>query len=155
MTEVSRDNTGPAAMARAVWDAVGLPRWVKAALLLCAGFGLLVSLIGWAIGVPLAAPTERVNLALGLNAGVPILLGFVGYALAQGLNMAMTRRFEFARIGRAARTPGSKAEELTGTPVGQIVGQMNQVQSAHQLIYQLVEEYVDATTRLHELSSRD
>ncbi len=60
-----------------------------------------------------------------------------------------------ARIGRAARTLGSKAEELTGTPVGQIVGQMNQVQSSHQLIYQLVEEYVDAATRVHDLMSRD
>ncbi len=58
-----------------------------------------------------------------------------------------------ARIGRAARIPGSKAEELQGTPVGQIVGQMKQVQSSHQLIYQLVEEYVDAATRLHELTS--
>lgn len=104
MTEVSRDNAGVAAIAKTAWDAVRLPFWVKAAILLCAGFGLLVTLIGWAIGVPLAAPTERVSLALGLNAGVPILLGFVGYALAQGVNMAVTRTFEPARIGRAAVT---------------------------------------------------
>lgn len=81
-----------------------LPRWVKAALALCAGFGVLVTSIGWVIGVPLAAPTERVSLALGLNAGVPVLLGFLGYTLAQGVNMAVTRRFAFARIGRAAAT---------------------------------------------------
>ena len=58
-----------------------------------------------------------------------------------------------ARIGRAARVPGSKAEALQGTPVGQIVGQMKNVQSSHQLIYQLVEEYVDAATRIHDLMS--
>ncbi|MEE9278848.1 MAG: nitronate monooxygenase family protein [Myxococcota bacterium] len=60
-----------------------------------------------------------------------------------------------ARIGRAARVPGSKAEALQGTPVGQIVGQMKSVLSSHQLIYQLVEEYVDAATRLHELMSEE
>lgn len=58
-----------------------------------------------------------------------------------------------ARIGRAARVPGSRAEELQGTPVGQIVGQMKHVQSSHQLIYQLVEEYVDAVTRLDGLTA--
>ena len=79
-----------------------MPRWLQAALVLCAGFGLLVTAIGWSIGVPLAAPTERVSLALGLHAGVPIMLGFLGYALAQGVNMAVTRRFAVARIGRAA-----------------------------------------------------
>jgi hypothetical protein len=79
-----------------------VPRWLRAALVLCAGFGVLVASIGWLIGVPLAAPTERVSLVLGINAGVPVLLGFVGYALAQGVGMAMTRRLAFARIGRAA-----------------------------------------------------
>lgn len=58
-----------------------------------------------------------------------------------------------ARIGRAARVPGSKAAELQGTPVGQIVGQMKNVQSSHQLIYQLVEEYVDAVARLEALGA--
>jgi hypothetical protein len=90
---------GPAQILRTVRR---LPRWLKAALVLCFGFGVLVTAIGWLIGVPLAAPTERVSLALGLNAGVPVLLGFLGYALAQGVNMAATRRLAFAGIGRAA-----------------------------------------------------
>lgn len=79
-----------------------IPRWLMAALALCAGFGVAVAAIGALVGVPLAAPTERISLALGLNAGVPVLLGFVGYALAQGVNMAVTRRLAFAPIGRAA-----------------------------------------------------
>lgn len=84
------------------FGAVRLPRWVLAAILLSAGFGLLVTLIGSAIGVPLTPPTERVSLALGFNAGIPVLLGFVSYALARGVNMALSRRLEFRQLGRAA-----------------------------------------------------
>ena len=102
MAELSRDGDDVGASARAAWAGFRLPRWVKAAAVLCIGFGLLVAVIGWLVGVPLASPNERVNLALGLNAGVPVLLGFVAYVLAQGINMAVTRRFEIARIGRAA-----------------------------------------------------
>jgi len=83
------------------------PRWLAAALALAGGFGILVTCIGWLIGVPLAAPTERVSLALGLNAGVPVLLGFVGYALARGVNMAVTRRLALAPVGRAAAVDGT------------------------------------------------
>jgi len=89
----------PAQMLRAVRL---VPRWLKAALAIAAGFGVVVTGIGWTIGVPLAAPTERVSLALGLNAGVPVLLGFVGYALARGVNMAVTRRVALAPVARAA-----------------------------------------------------
>lgn len=79
-----------------------IPRWIKAAILLCAGFGLLVALIGLVIGVPFASPNERVSLALGFNVALPVLLGFSGYALAQMVNMAVTRRLDFGRVGRAA-----------------------------------------------------
>lgn len=89
----------PAHVARAIRL---VPRWLRAALVLAAGFGLVVACIGWLIGVPLAAPTERVSLALGLNAGVPVLLGFLGYALARAVNMAVTRRLALAPVGRAA-----------------------------------------------------
>ena len=57
-----------------------------------------------------------------------------------------------ARIGRAARAGIGRALELTGTPVGQIVGQMKHVQSSHQVIYQLVDEYVDAVARVNEVT---
>ena len=39
--------------------------------------------------------------------------------------------------------------ELVGMPVGQIVSRMNQVRTAKQVIYEMVEEYVDVTERLH------
>lgn len=100
MTGLAGDS---AALRRTAWGAVAaVPRWVMSAILLCAGFGLIVFCIGLAIGVPLAAPSERVSLALGFNAALPVLLGFVGYVLAQLVNMAITRKFEFARLGRAA-----------------------------------------------------
>lgn len=88
--------------ARTLFAAIAIPRWIKAAVLLCAGFGLLVTLIGLAIGVPLAPPSERVSLALGFNVALPVLLGFTGYTLAQAVNMAVTRRLDFGRVGRAA-----------------------------------------------------
>ncbi|MDH5558819.1 MAG: phosphatase PAP2 family protein [Alphaproteobacteria bacterium] len=79
-----------------------LPRWVLAAILLSAGFAGFVILTGLMIGTPLAAPSERVSLALGFNAALPVLLGFVGYALAQVVSMATKRKFEFGPLGRAA-----------------------------------------------------
>ncbi len=100
MAELSQIRS--AAPARLVDVARRTPRWLKAALALCAGFGLVVTALGWLIGVPLAAPTERISLALGLNAGVPVLLGFLGYALARAVNMAATRRLALAPVGRAA-----------------------------------------------------
>jgi hypothetical protein len=36
-------------------------------------------------------------------------------------------------------------------PVGQVVGQMNEVRSVREVIFGLVEEYVDASERLHKL----
>lgn len=88
--------------AKSLFAAIAIPRWIKAAILLCAGFGLLVTLIGLVIGVPLAPPNERVSLALGFNVALPVLLGFTGYALAQAVNMAVTRQFDFGRVRRAA-----------------------------------------------------
>jgi NAD(P)H-dependent flavin oxidoreductase YrpB (nitropropane dioxygenase family) len=58
------------------------------------------------------------------------------------------------RIYRSARSPNSRARELAGTPVGQILGQMNEVRSAHQVIYGMVEEYLEATARLNDLAER-
>ena len=39
--------------------------------------------------------------------------------------------------------------ELVGMPVGQIVGRMNRVRSARQVVFDLVSEYVDVTQRLN------
>jgi NAD(P)H-dependent flavin oxidoreductase YrpB (nitropropane dioxygenase family) len=53
-----------------------------------------------------------------------------------------------ARIGAAARKPGSRARELVGVPVGQVVSRMNHEQSAAELIYQFIDEFIEASERL-------
>ena len=44
------------------------------------------------------------------------------------------------------------ANELIGMPVGQIVSRMNQVRTAKQVIYEMVEEYIDAGERIRAMS---
>ena len=39
--------------------------------------------------------------------------------------------------------------ELLGMPVGQIVSRMNQVRTAKEVVYDMVEEYIDVTERMH------
>ncbi len=52
------------------------------------------------------------------------------------------------RIGRFAHVDRSRARELLGTPVGQIVGQMNHVRPAREVIYELVDECVETLGRI-------
>jgi len=52
------------------------------------------------------------------------------------------------RINRAAHTKGSGAEKLSNYFVGQIVGTMNQRKKAGQVVYDMVEEFIDATQAL-------
>ena len=49
------------------------------------------------------------------------------------------------RIARAQN------RELTGMPVGQIVGRMNEVRPVRDVVFDLVDEFVDATQRLDEM----
>jgi NAD(P)H-dependent flavin oxidoreductase YrpB (nitropropane dioxygenase family) len=51
---------------------------------------------------------------------------------------------------RAAR---AGAQELIGMPVGQIVSRMNQVRTAKQVVYDLVEGYLEATERLDSMAA--
>jgi NAD(P)H-dependent flavin oxidoreductase YrpB (nitropropane dioxygenase family) len=44
-----------------------------------------------------------------------------------------------------------KAGAVQFNPVGQVVGQLNSVEKTGQVIQRLVEEYLDATGRLHAL----
>lgn len=44
------------------------------------------------------------------------------------------------------------AGELSTFPAGQVIGQMNQVKSAKDVVFELVEEYVDAVERLDRLT---
>jgi NAD(P)H-dependent flavin oxidoreductase YrpB (nitropropane dioxygenase family) len=54
------------------------------------------------------------------------------------------------RIHRYSRLERSRARDLLGMPVGQIVGRMNAVRSSHELIYEMIDEFVDAVNRLQE-----
>ena len=53
-----------------------------------------------------------------------------------------------ARIRRAAHVKGSGAEKLANYFVGQIVGNMNQPKKAAQVVYDMVEEFIEATESL-------
>ena len=53
-----------------------------------------------------------------------------------------------ARIGYWSRSEKSRARELQGIPVGQIVSRMNHEVTSAEVIYQLMEEFVEAVERL-------
>jgi len=53
-----------------------------------------------------------------------------------------------ARIGLAARKEGSKARELIGMPVGQVVGRMTQEMTSADVVYQFIDEFIETVDRL-------
>jgi len=55
------------------------------------------------------------------------------------------------RIHRYAHLETSGAKELVGTPVGQIVGRMNQVRPVREVVREMMEEFVDAVARVNRL----
>ena len=55
------------------------------------------------------------------------------------------------RIQRAAMNPSSKAAELSGWFVGQIVGEMNQVKPSARVVLEMVEELIDAIGRVNDM----
>lgn len=55
-----------------------------------------------------------------------------------------------ARIDHAAHRSGSGAEELSNYFVGQVVGTMNTTKSAAQVVFEMVDEYVDAVQSLSQ-----
>jgi NAD(P)H-dependent flavin oxidoreductase YrpB (nitropropane dioxygenase family) len=62
------------------------------------------------------------------------------------------------RIALAARKEGAKARELVGMPVGQVVGRIDQEVGSADVIYQFMEEFVEAVERLQgtlEAASRE
>jgi len=52
------------------------------------------------------------------------------------------------RINRGAHAPGSGAEKLANYFVGQIVGVMNQPKTASQVVFEMIEEFIDASQSL-------
>jgi NAD(P)H-dependent flavin oxidoreductase YrpB (nitropropane dioxygenase family) len=67
--------------------------------------------------------------------------------LGMPLQSILTARAQ-QRIARAAHRPGSGAEQLANYFVGQVVGTMNQPKKARQVVYELVEEYIEAVESL-------
>jgi NAD(P)H-dependent flavin oxidoreductase YrpB (nitropropane dioxygenase family) len=53
------------------------------------------------------------------------------------------------RISRHAETRQEGSAELLGTPVGQVVGQMNAEKTVASVMHDLVSEYVDTVTQIH------
>jgi NAD(P)H-dependent flavin oxidoreductase YrpB (nitropropane dioxygenase family) len=56
-----------------------------------------------------------------------------------------------ARIMRHSRAGSSGAKELLGTPVGQIVGRMNNVRSSREVIYGMLEELAETVERIQSV----
>ena len=55
------------------------------------------------------------------------------------------------RISRAAHRKDSGAEQLVNYFVGQVVGQMNEVKKSEQVVFEMVNEMIDATDRLQRV----
>jgi NAD(P)H-dependent flavin oxidoreductase YrpB (nitropropane dioxygenase family) len=53
-----------------------------------------------------------------------------------------------SRIGAASEKPDSRAKELAGTAIGQVVGRMNSVRSSRDVIFDMVKEYVDVVEKM-------
>jgi NAD(P)H-dependent flavin oxidoreductase YrpB (nitropropane dioxygenase family) len=67
--------------------------------------------------------------------------------LGMPLQSILTARAQL-RIARAAHRPGSGAEQLANYFVGQVVGAMDQPKKARQVVYDMVEELIDAVESL-------
>ena len=55
-------------------------------------------------------------------------------------------------VQRGHRYP-EQAKQVNFNPVGQVVGQMNEIESVKELVYRLVNEYAEATERLQGLGA--
>jgi NAD(P)H-dependent flavin oxidoreductase YrpB (nitropropane dioxygenase family) len=55
-------------------------------------------------------------------------------------------------INKAAETGNEGAQELANYFVGQVVGQMNTVKPARQVVYDMIEEFADAIERLNTIT---
>jgi NAD(P)H-dependent flavin oxidoreductase YrpB (nitropropane dioxygenase family) len=60
-----------------------------------------------------------------------------------------------ARIHRSAHHKGSGAEQLDTYFVGQVVGTMDRVKPARQVVLDMVEEYIDTYERLRQLTETE
>ena len=81
-----------------------LPLPVRFALLVTASFAAVVIAISAVIGVPFTPPTERVGMATGINSGLPLALGILGYLLAEGVRRLFGRGAVDRNLGRTLAT---------------------------------------------------
>lgn len=58
-----------------------------------------------------------------------------------------------ARAAQSALQQGAPGNALTSYFVGQIVGSMNQVKSTRQVVFEMIDEYIDAVQRLHDVTA--
>jgi NAD(P)H-dependent flavin oxidoreductase YrpB (nitropropane dioxygenase family) len=56
-------------------------------------------------------------------------------------------------VRRGHRYPEA-AKDVNFNPVGQVVGQMNRIERAGEVVQRLVDEYLDACQRLNDLNAR-
>ena len=66
-------------------------------------------------------------------------------ALPMPLQFMLTAE-AMTRMNRYAHVEDSRARDLVGMPVGQIVGAMNAVRPARDVIYDIVSEYVETVS---------
>jgi len=59
----------------------------------------------------------------------------------------------FERINQASHKEGSGANKLVNYFVGQIVGQMNQVKSSTQIVFDMIDELIDTTDSVNDIMS--
>jgi NAD(P)H-dependent flavin oxidoreductase YrpB (nitropropane dioxygenase family) len=71
-------------------------------------------------------------------------------ALPMPLQFMLTSEAQ-RRIGRYVQATESDPKNLSGTPVGQIVGRMNSIPSCRDLILDMVNEFIETTGRVSEL----
>jgi NAD(P)H-dependent flavin oxidoreductase YrpB (nitropropane dioxygenase family) len=70
------------------------------------------------------------------------------------LGMPLQGMVTMDAVRRTHRYATPESQKVGFNPVGQVVGQMNEVLSTRELIFKLVEEYVEATDRLDRLAPR-
>ncbi len=68
------------------------------------------------------------------------------------LGMPLQGMVTMDAVRRTHRYATPESQKVAFNPVGQVVGQMNEVLSTRELIFKLVEEYVEATDRLERLA---
>jgi NAD(P)H-dependent flavin oxidoreductase YrpB (nitropropane dioxygenase family) len=111
------------------------------------GAGLKTEVCGrFGIEFPLFAFSHsRDVVAAVTNAGGFGVLGAVAYSPDRLEEDAM------APIGKAAEAGNEGARQLANYFVGQVVGQMNTVKPARQVVYDTIEEFADALERLNRI----